>query len=107
MRPSRPESEKPTGRLGRVLLVAWVFVTVFLIASVIVSDIAGDRFDGVIRLLALTVAALVTCALAGIRRLLDPQRRRSRCIRLGRCPRCRYDIDGLPVLRCPKCGEMW
>ena len=23
----------------------------------------------------------------------------------GRCPRCRYDIDGLPVLRCPKCGE--
>ena len=31
--------------------------------------------------------------------------RRERALRLGACPRCGYDVRGLPRLRCPECGE--
>ncbi len=31
--------------------------------------------------------------------------RRSRALRKGVCPRCGYDVRGLPRRRCPECGE--
>jgi hypothetical protein len=34
-------------------------------------------------------------------------RRRARLLGSGRCPRCRYSINGLRENRCPECGERW
>ncbi len=68
----------------------------------------GEDARALVLMLAVVVtfACGVACAKSAAG-LLNPERWRSRCLRSGRCPRCRYTIRGLPQQRCPECGETW
>lgn len=62
---------------------------------------------GIVRTIgAATVVAALFVSLGwvrpALRRVTD---RRAHRLALGKCPRCSYDLRGLPASRCPECGE--
>jgi len=90
--------------------------------AILMGDTDGVRrlwfgFPGEVLQAALVIGALLLAALLLVRILLelgnmldrasDPYLRRLRFLNAGVCPSCQYDIRGLPLPRCPECGEEW